>query len=492
MATSLNMTFGRSFDLCQRSLDSQFSMRHGLEQKGNPMQLNDVLARIDTDINAATDRLLELLRIPSISTDPAFADHCQTAADWLVADLQSLGARAEKRETPGHPMVVGHVEGDGPHLLFYGHYDVQPVDPLELWDRDPFDPQIEDTPNGRVIRGRGSSDDKGQLMTFVEACRAWKAVHGTLPCRITFFFEGEEESGSPSLVPFMEENAEELKADIALICDTGLFESRVPAIMTQLRGLLAEDFTITGPDRDLHSGMYGGLAMNPIRVLTKALAGLHDDTGRITLDGFYDDVPELSDEMRAQWQALGFDHAAFLGDVGLVNPAGEHDRTPLEQIWSRPTCDVNGIWGGYTGDGFKTVLPSQASAKLSFRLVGNQDPEKIRASFRNYLEGQLPEGFTVDYRTEKGAPASQMDVTDPAFEKARVALGEEWGIPAAFAGCGGSIPIAGYFKDILGMNAMLIGFAKDDDNIHSPNEKYDVESFHKGIRSWARVLGALG
>ena len=455
------------------------------------MSLDDVLSRIDADLPAATDRLIELLKIPSISTDPAFKDHCDAAADWLVADLQSLGVDAQKRPTPGHPMVVGHVDGDGPHLLFYGHYDVQPVDPLELWDRDPFDPEIQDTPAGKVIRARGASDDKGQLMTFVEACRAWKEVHGSLPCKLTFFFEGEEESGSPSLVPFMEENRDELKSDIALICDTGLFESKVPAITTMLRGLLGEDFTITGPDRDLHSGMYGGVAMNPIRVLTKILAGLHDDTGAITLPGFYDGVPELSDEMRSQWQGLNFDHQAFLGDVGLKAPAGEQDRTPLEQIWSRPTCDVNGIWGGYTGDGFKTVLPSQASAKVSFRLVGTQDPDAIRVAFRNYLESNLPEGFTVEYRTDKGSPASQMSVEDPAFEKARQALSDEWGIPAAYVGCGGSIPIAGFFKDIVGTDAMLIGFGKDDDQIHSPNEKYDMESFHKGIRSWARVLAAL-
>ncbi|GHE86830.1 hypothetical protein GCM10016455_03140 [Aliiroseovarius zhejiangensis] len=457
------------------------------------MTLDPVLDRIDADLDAATDRLLELLRIPSISTDPAYAVECQKAADWLVNDLKSIGFQADKRQTPGHPMVVAHAPGPegAPHLMFYGHYDVQPVDPLDLWDSPPFEPAVEDTPAGKVIRGRGSSDDKGQLMTFVEACRAWIAVHGTLPARISLFFEGEEESGSPSLIPFMEENREELTSDIALICDTGLFESKTPAIITQLRGMSCEDFTITGPDRDLHSGMYGGIAMNPIRVLTRALADLHDDTGRITLPGFYDGVEELSDDMRAQWQGLNFDHAAFLGDVGLKDPAGEQDRMPIEMLWSRPTCDVNGIWGGYTGDGFKTVLPSKASAKVSFRLVGKQDPDAIRKTFRAYLEDRLPDGFTIEYRTEKGSPAAQVSTDNPMFEQARKALTDEWGIPAAFAGCGGSIPIAGYFKDILGVDAMLIGFGKDDDNIHSPNEKYDLESFHKGIRSWARILAEL-
>lgn len=455
------------------------------------MTLDTVLTQIDTNMPAAIDRLFDFLRIPSISTDPAFDGDVDAAAEWLVTALQDIGIEAQKRTTSGHPMVVAHTDGPGPHLLFYGHYDVQPVDPLDLWERDPFDPVLEDTDAGQVIRARGSSDDKGQLMTFVEACRAWKDVHGDLPCKITFLFEGEEESGSPSLVPFLQENADELRCDIALICDTGLFESAVPAITTMLRGLLAEDFTITGPSRDLHSGMYGGLAMNPIRVLSKILAGLHDDTGAVTLPGFYDDVPELPDAIRAQWQGLNFNHQKYLGDVGLTSPAGEQDRTPLEQIWSRPTCDVNGIWGGYTGDGFKTVLPSEASAKLSFRLTGQQDPDKIRDSFRSYLESHLPDGFSVSYRSDKGSAASQMSIEDPAFEKARQALSDEWPRPAAYVGCGGSIPIAGFFKDLLGMDSMLIGFGRDDDQIHSPNEKYNVESFHKGTRSWARILSKL-
>ena len=455
------------------------------------MTIEKVLDQIDADLPQSIERLCELLRIPSISTDPAFKGDCETAADWLVADLESIGAIASKRQTPGHPMVVGHVEGDGPHILFYGHYDVQPVDPLDLWDNDPFDPQLEETAKGKVIRGRGSSDDKGQLMTFVEACRSWKAVHGNLPCRITFFFEGEEESGSPSLIPYMKENAKELKADIALICDTGLFESRVPSIVTMLRGLLGEELIITGPDKDLHSGMYGGAAINPIRVLSRIIASLHDDQGRITVPGFYDGVPELPQDIRAQWDGLNFDHKAFLGGVDLNTPAGEQDRSALEMIWSRPTCDVNGINGGYTGDGFKTVLPSKASAKISFRLVGQQDPIAIRANFRKMVQDMLPPDCSVEFKAHGASPASQMSTNHPAFDQARTALSDEWPDAAAFVGCGGSIPIAGHFKTYLDMDAMLIGFGKDDDQIHSPNEKYDVESFHKGIRSWARILDAM-
>ena len=455
------------------------------------MTLDAVLAKIDATLPEALDRLLDLLRIPSISTDPAFKSDCARAADWLVDDLRSLGFDATSRATPGHPMVVGHGGEGGNHLLFYGHYDVQPVDPLSLWHRDPFDPIIEDTPKGRVIRARGSSDDKGQLMTFLEACRAWIAVHGKLPGKLTIFLEGEEESGSPSLIPFMQENAAELRADIALICDTGLYDPTTPAITTMLRGLLGEEITIHGPDMDLHSGMYGGAAINPIRVLTRIIANLHDSMGRITVPGFYDGVTELPEAIRAQWQGLAFDHASFLGDVGLSVPAGEQDRTPLEMIWSRPTAEVNGIWGGYTGDGFKTVLPAQAHAKISFRLVGDQDPDLIRSAFRAWVQDQLPADCRVEFASHGNSTASVMAITNPAFEAARRALSDEWEKAAVYVGSGGSIPIAGYFKTYLDMDAMLIGFAKDDDLIHSPNEKYDVESFHKGIRSWARILAKL-
>jgi acetylornithine deacetylase/succinyl-diaminopimelate desuccinylase-like protein len=455
------------------------------------MSLDAVLARIDADLPQSLDRLLDLLRIPSISTDPAFKADCARAADWLVDELNSLGFEATSRPTPGHPMVVAH-GGDGDkHLLFYGHYDVQPVDPLNLWDRDPFDAQIQDTPKGRVIRGRGASDDKGQLMTFVEACRAWKAVHGALPAKLTIFFEGEEESGSPSLIPFMQENAAELGADIALICDTGLFGDKTPAIVTMLRGLLGEEMTIHAANKDLHSGMYGGAAQNPIRVLTQILGKLHDAEGRITVPHFYDGVTELPDAIRQQWQNLSFDHAQFLGDVGLSAPSGEQDRTPLEMLWSRPTAEINGIWGGYTGDGFKTVLPAEAHAKVSFRLVGEQDPHALRQHFRAWVEAQLPADCTVAWKGHGAGPAGVMAIDDPAFEQARLALSEEWGQPAAYVGCGGSIPIAGYFKTYLDMDAMLVGFGRDDDQIHSPNEKYDLECFHKGIRSWARILAKL-
>jgi acetylornithine deacetylase/succinyl-diaminopimelate desuccinylase-like protein len=456
------------------------------------MSLDKVLAHIDADQDAALARLIDLLRIESISTDPAYAQECDKAANWLVDDLKSIGFDASKRPTSGHPMVMAHGDQQGgTHVLFYGHYDVQPVDPLDLWDNPPFDPQIEDTPNGKVLRGRGSSDDKGQLMTFVEACRAWKEVTGELPTKISIFFEGEEESGSPSLVPYMEANKDELKADVALICDTGMVERNTPSIVTMLRGLVGEQITITGPSKDLHSGMYGGPSINPIRVLTKALASLHDDEGAVTLDGFYDGVPELPANVAAQWKSLAFDPENFLKEVGLSVPAGEQGRSVLEQIWSRPTADVNGIWGGYTGDGFKTVLPSEAHAKVSFRLVGQQDPDKIRTAFRAHIENHLPADCSVEFHKHGGSGASNMAIDHPAFEASRNALSDEWTNEGVFVGCGGSIPIAGHFQDVVGIESMLIGFAQDDDSIHSPNEKYDIRSFHKGVRSWARILAAL-
>lgn len=457
------------------------------------MTLDAVLNSVDKNLPEALERLFDLLRIDSISTDPAYSASCKKAANWLVDDLSSMRFEAKRYDTPGHPMVVGHYKTspNKPHVLFYGHYDVQPVDPLELWHRPPFEPAIEDTPNGRVIRARGAADDKGQVMTFLEACRAWHSQTGSLPINVSVFFEGEEESGSPSLIPFMQANTDLLKADMAMVCDTGMWDAQTPTISTMLRGMVGEEVTITGPSLDLHSGMYGGPAINPIRVLTKILADLHDETGRITLPGFYDGVKELSDEVRTQWDSLNHDGSAFLKSVGLSTPAGEKGYSVLEQIWSRPTCDVNGISGGYAGEGFKTVLPSIAQAKISFRLVGQQDPVKVQKAFYEHVAARLPADCTASYKTKDGSPATVMPVDAPAFKRAQQALTEEWNKEAVYAGCGGSIPVVGHIKDILGMDSLLVGFMLDDDAIHSPNEKYSLTSYHKGIRSWVRILDAL-
>lgn len=456
--------------------------------------LSPVLDRLDNNLDQSLERLFELLKIKSISTDPAFSADCRKAAEWLVADLKSIGFDASVRDTPGHPMVVAHHEGPAgaPHVLFYGHYDVQPVDPLTLWHDDPFAPALKEIEPGRkVITGRGSSDDKGQLMTFVEACRAWKGEHGSLPCRITILFEGEEESGSPSLKPFLDANAKELKADFALVCDTGMWDRETPAISTALRGLVGEEVTIKAANRDLHSGEFGGAAANPIRILARILSDIHDETGRVTIPGFYDGVEETPSQVLKSWEALGETAETFLGPIGLSVPSGERGRSVLELVWARPTAEFNGINGGYTGKGFKTVIAAEASAKVSFRLVHKQDPDKIRAAFRKFVEGRLPADCSAEFHPHGGSPAIQLSYDSPFLTKAKNALSDEWPKPAVMIAMGGSIPIVGDFQNFLGMESLLVGYGLSDDRIHSPNEKYDLSSFHKGQRSWARILDAL-
>lgn len=455
--------------------------------------ITPVLATLDDGLDGSLDRLFELLRIKSISTDPAFAGDCRAAAEWLAGDLTSIGFEASVRDTPGHPMVVAHHDGDDPHVLFYGHYDVQPVDPLNLWNADPFDPAVKEDAAGRkIIVGRGASDDKGQLMTFVEACRAFKVAHGKLPCKVTILFEGEEESGSPSLKPFLEANREELKADFALVCDTGMWDRETPAISAGLRGLVGEEVTVTAASRDLHSGLYGGAAANPIHILARVLADLHDDDGRVTIPGFYDGVEETPPQILKQWETLGRSAEDFLGDIGLSIPAGEKGRSFLELTWARPTAEVNGVTGGYTGEGFKTVIASKASAKVSFRLVHKQDPAKIRAAFRAFVKERIPADCSVAFEEHGGSPAIQLSYDSPFLNTAKAALSDEWPKPAVIIAMGGSIPVVGDFQTMLGMESLLVGFGLADDRIHSPNEKYDLNSFHKGQRSWARILSALG
>jgi amidohydrolase len=455
-------------------------------------ELDRVLARIDADLDHSLERLFSYLRIKSISTDPAYQDACRSAAEHLAADLRTVGFASEVRPTAGHPVVLAKSNGDGRRALFYGHYDVQPVDPLDLWHTPPFEPRIATLPDGRkVIVARGAADDKGQVMTFIEACRAWKAVTGALPLPITVLVEGEEECGSKNLPPFVEAAKAELTADVALVCDTGMWDTTTPAITTALRGLVYDEVKIKGADRDLHSGMFGGAAQNPIRVLTKILGAIHDDNGRVTIPGFYDGIRELPADVMAQWAALDLTARSFLGPVGLSVPAGEKDRSVIEQLSSRPTCDVNGIWGGYMGEGSKTVIPSEASAKISFRLVSGQEPEKIRSAFRAFVRARLPADCKAEFISHAGAPAIALDWGMPQLAAVRRALTEEWGKDALLVGSGASIPICADFKRLLGMDTLLVGFGLDDDRIHSPNEKYDLTSFHKGTRSWARILAAL-
>jgi acetylornithine deacetylase/succinyl-diaminopimelate desuccinylase-like protein len=464
----------------------------------NPSQaLPAVLEKIDADLEQSLARLFDFLRIESISTDPAYKDQCRTAAEHVAKDLSGIGFAASIRPTAGHPIVVGK-GGDGasngksPHVLFYGHYDVQPVDPLELWETPPFAPRIATLPDGRkIIVARGACDDKGQVMTFVEACRAFKAVTGQLPLPITMMIEGEEECGSNHLFGFVKDNAAELKADLALVCDTSMWDSATPMVTTSLRGLVYEEVRLTCADRDLHSGLFGGAAQNPLRVLSRILAAMHDDNGRITIPGFYDGVKELPPDIKQDLAGLDLTPENFLADVGLKVPAGENGRLLIEQIATRPTAEINGMIGGYTGEGAKTVIPGQAMAKVSFRLVGAQDPEKIRDAFRAFVRARLPADAKVEFQSFAGAAAIDLPFDNPALAKTRAALAAEWGKKALTIGEGGSIPIVGDFKRVLGMDTIMVGFALDDDRVHSPNEKYDLTSFHKGTRSWARILASL-
>ena len=455
--------------------------------------LDKVLAHIDADFDNAIDRLFQTVRLKSISTDPAYAGETRACAEWHSADLAGIGFDSDVRDTPGHPIVLAKDHSaQGTKVLFYGHYDVQPADPLELWTDEPFTPVIVTLPDGsKEIRGRGASDDKGQLMTFVEACRAWKAVTGKLPIPITILLEGEEESGGANLPGFLDAAKDELAADVAMICDTNMWDKTTPAITTSLRGLCAEEIFIHAADRDLHSGFYGSAAANPNHILARVIADLRDDDGRITLPGFYDGVPDLPQSLRDSWAKLDFSESAFLGEVGLSVPAGEKGRSVLEQTWSRPTCEVNGMTGGYAGDGFKTVIPAVASAKISFRLVFDQDPHKIRAAFRDFVKARIPADCRVEFTEFGSGRAVAFEVSSPVFQKTQAALSDEWGVEAAFVGGGGSIPVTTMIKEKLGMDVVMAGFGLADDRVRSLNGEDSLTSFHKGIRSWARVLAAL-
>ena len=457
------------------------------------MSLSNALATAEAAFGESLNRLFKLLRIPSISTDPAHNGDCDAAALWLVKELSAIGFKAEARPTAGRPMVVAHFTPKGataktPHALFYGHYDVQPVDPLNLWHSKPFEPENR---NSKLF-GRGTSDDKGQLMTFVEAARAWIKATGDLPIKATFLIEGEEESGSPSLIPFLKANKKELSCDIAFVCDTNMWDEKTPAITTRLRGLVHEEVEVTGPSIDLHSGLYGGPAVNPITALSKMLAALHDKNGKVQISGFYDGVSPLPKATKKQWASLTFSEKKFLGALGLKHASGEKGFNVLEQIWARPTAEVNGIWGGYTGVGTKTVLPAKAHAKLTFRLVGKQNPQKILKAFQAFAKKHMMKDAKITFSGKGGgAPASEVPENNPFIKKSAAALKAEWGRETVLMGSGGSIPIVRHFKDILGMDSVLVGFALNDDAIHSPNEKYNLSSFQRGIKSWVRIMDEL-
>ena len=453
-----------------------------------------VLGRANAEFADYQARWLDWLRIPSISAQPAHAADCRAAAEFARRELAEIGFTAHLCETAGHPVVLAHNPGPGrhaPHLLFYGHYDVQPAEPLALWNSPPFDPAIVDGPHGKRIVARGAVDDKGQVAMWLAAMRAWHAETGGLPVRVTAVIEGEEEVGSLNLDAFLDANRDELRADIAVISDTNMWDIDTPAITTSLRGLVYLQVDVKAAGRDLHSGMFGGSALNPINALTSALGALRDSQGRVTLPGFYDGVADVPAEQAAAWDALGFNEATFLGAIGLSVPAGEAGRGALERLWARPTCDINGIWGGYAGPGAKTVIAAEAGAKLSFRLVPGQDPEAIVASFKQFMRAHLPADARLT-TTELGhGPGLDVPSDNRFIAAARMALADEYGRPAVLTGCGGSIPVVGSLKRMLGLDSLLMGFGLDDDQIHSPNEKFELRCFRQGLRSHVRLLGNL-
>ena len=455
---------------------------------------DQALARADAGFEASIARWIDWLRIPSVSAQPTHDADCVRAAQFARADLEAIGFQVTVRQTNGQPVVVAHHPGPGgnaPHLLYYGHYDVQPAEPLELWTSPPFEPAIVSGPNGQRVVARGAVDDKGQVAMWLAAFRAWHEATGSMPVAITALIEGEEEIGSPNLETFVATHAAELKADIAVISDTAMWDIDTPALTTSLRGLVYIEVTLHAAERDLHSGMFGGSALNPINALTTALGQLRDKTGRIRIPGFYDNIVDVSPEQAAQWDALRFDEAKFLGDIGLRVPAGELDRTPLERLWTRPTADVNGIWGGYQGDGSKTVIAAEAGAKVSFRLVPGQDPDKIAAGFRSFMQAAVPADARLTFKLLGSAPGIEIATTHPVVVAAQSALADEYGRPAVMIGCGGSIPVVESFRRLLGIDSLLMGFGLNGDNAHSPDEKFEVECFRHGLRSHVRLLGRL-
>lgn len=433
------------------------------------------------------DELLELLRIPSVSADSKFAGDVRKAADYVKERLLDAGAdEAEVCETAGHPIVYGEkiVDENLPTVLVYGHYDVQPADPYELWDSPPFEPVIKKTelhPDGAIF-ARGSCDDKGQVYMHVKAFETMVQTD-TLACNIKFIIEGEEEVGSDNLETFLKENVEKLKADIVLVSDTGIIANDIPSITVGLRGLSYVEVEVTGPNRDLHSGLYGGAVPNPINVLSEMIASLRDENKHITIPGFYDDVVELSAEERAAMAEAPFDEEEYKKSIGLKDTEGEAGYNSMERSSIRPTLDVNGIWGGYTGEGAKTVIASKANAKISMRLVPDQDPDKITELFSEHFKAIAPPSVSVKVTAHHGGQPAVTPTDSPAYKAAALAMEATFGKePVPFRG-GGSIPIVAFFEQILGLKTILMGFGLDSDAIHSPNEHYGVFNYFKGIET---------
>ena len=471
------------------------------------MATDAALTWLEANERASVERLCEWLRIPSVGTDPAYDADTRKAAEWCADHLRESGFDVELAETAdpssgdgrGQPIVLATCGDDstpGPHVLFYGHYDVQPADPVELWESGPFEPVVKDGPGGQVIVARGASDDKGQVAMFLEAMRAWKESGGPVGggVRWTVLIEGEEESGSVNLERFLEREKDRLsECDVCVISDTGMLARGKPAITYGVRGLAYTEIILHGPDRDLHSGMWGGRCPNPLNELSVVLGDLWDEYRRVRVPGFYNGVNGPTDAERDAWNGLRADAETQLAEIGLdaTGDVGEAGYSEIEREWARPTCDINGIVGGYTGAGAKTVIPAHASAKVSFRLVDEQDPDFVRDSFFAWLESNTPPGCRwefIDHGT--GLPAT-MSLDSPYLQAAGRAIESACGVAPAMIKTGGSIPVAGLLKQNLGLETVFMGFGLDDDRVHSPNEKFEIECFRMGARSHVALCETL-
>jgi acetylornithine deacetylase/succinyl-diaminopimelate desuccinylase-like protein len=450
-----------------------------------------VLECLAANESQALNRLFEIMRIPSVSTMPEHVIECRSAAAWFVKQFEELGFIASIRETPGQPAVVAHYrchKEEVPKVLYYGHYDVQPSDPVDEWLTDPFEPSLIDGPNGKQIIGRGAADDKGQVIAWIEALRAHKTVHGDLPVDMIVIVEGEEETGSLNFDYLLKTYREEFQVDFAVVSDGNMWDRNTAAITTQLRGLVYVEVALTTANQDLHSGLFGGSATNAIHAMCTLLAQLKDGEGRIAIPEIYEDIQEPSDFILQSWGSLNFNEENFLSTVGLKVPAGETDRTALERIWSRPTADVNGIWGGYLGTGSKTVIPRQAKAKVSFRLVPGQKPEKVLEGFSHFVTARLPPDSKAVITVLEAAPAVELQINNVWLKDTQRALTDEFGKPPVLIGCGGSLGAVESFSRVLGIPTLLFSFGLENDNVHGPNEKFDLACFRHCARSHARLL----
>jgi len=444
---------------------------------------------IESHRQAFVDDLSDLLRIPSVSADSRHAGDVRRAAEWMAARFEQMGLTTELVETAGHPLVVAEsppVPGK-PVALVYGHYDVQPPDPLGEWTTPPFEPSIR---HGNIY-ARGATDDKGQLLTHVKSVEAWIKSGERLPLQVKFLIEGEEEVGSANLERYVAENRERLACDCVVISDCGQFAPGVPAITYGLRGIAYYELKLFGPQQDLHSGTFGGGVTNPAGALVSMLSALKDADGRIQVPGFYDDVLPLTTAEREQFADLPFDEADFMRQLAVDGLTGEAGYTTLERRWARPTCDVNGLTSGYQGEGAKTVLPARASAKFSFRLVPNQDPAKISQALQQFLEARLPPGIHMELVDFHGAPGVVVPLESPYIRAAAAAIEAGFGSPPVYIREGGSIPIVNTFAHELDADVLLLGWGQNDDNTHSPNEKFCLADFQRGIRASAHLWSEL-